>query len=168
MILQNLKSHIKQLKAGAEVVNDISGGLFDDRMFDVVGELNAAYVLMHIKGSPENMQNNPFYDDVVTEVYDHLSERVELAEKKGIKQIFVDPGIGFGKRVSDNYELLKRLDEFKSIGYPIFVGLSKKSFIGKALNKGVNDRENSTTVAETIAISKGARLIRTHNVKKRS
>lgn len=153
------------LNAGAKIVNDISGGTFDKNILRIVSDFNAALVIMHIKGTPKSMQQNPYYDDVVSEVYDYLSERVEEADKAGIKNIFIDPGIGFGKRIQDNYELLKRLDEFKSIGYPILIGLSRKSFIGKTLSKNVDERDNPTAIAETIAVKNGARIVRTHNVK---
>ena len=153
------------LNAGAKIVNDISGGTFDKNILKIVSDFKAALVMMHIKGTPKSMQQNPYYDDVVSEVYDYLSERVEEADKAGIKNLFIDPGIGFGKRVQDNYELLKRLDEFKSIGCPILIGLSRKSFIGKSLNKNVDERDNPTAIAETIAVNNGARIVRTHNVK---
>lgn len=153
------------LNAGAKIVNDISGGTFDKNILKIVNDFKASFVIMHIKGTPKSMQQNPYYDDVVSEVYDYLSERVEEADKAGIKNIFIDPGIGFGKRVQDNYELLKRLDEFKSIGCPILIGLSRKSFIGKSLIKNVDERDNPTAIAETIAVNNGARIVRTHNVK---
>lgn len=154
------------IKSGAKIVNDISSGSFDDKMLDVVKSLKAAIILMHMKGNPKTMQQNPYYDDVVSEVYDYLLYKVETAKKYEIKNIVIDPGIGFGKRIFDNYELLKRLNEFKGIGCPIMVGLSKKSFLGKALNLEVEKREDATLVAETIAIKNGAKLIRTHNVNK--
>jgi len=154
------------LKIGAKIVNDISAGSSDIKMMDIVKEFDASMILMHMKGNPKTMQQNPFYDDVVSEVYDYLINKVEIAKKYEIKNLIVDPGIGFGKRVMDNYEILKRLNEFKGIGCPIMVGLSKKSFIGKALNLDVDKREDPTLVAETIAIQNGAKLIRTHNVKK--
>lgn len=154
------------LKRGAKIVNDISSGSSDSKMMDIVKEFDASMILMHMKGNPKTMQQNPFYVDVVSEVYDYLINKVETAKKYEIKNLIVDPGIGFGKRVMDNYEILKRLNEFKGIGCPIMVGLSKKSFIGKALNLDVDKREDPTLVAETIAIQNGAKLIRTHNVKK--
>jgi dihydropteroate synthase len=111
------------------------------------------------------MQKSPEYEDVVSEIYDYLLRKVEITKKAGIKNIIIDPGIGFGKRVTDNYELIKRLDELKGIGQPIMIGVSKKSFIGKALNLGIDEREIPTLVTETAVIKKGARFIRTHNVK---
>lgn len=150
---------------GVKIVNDISSAGFDDRMLDVVKQFDAALVLMHMKGEPKTMQNDPLYEDVVSEVYDYLTEKVETAKKAGIKKIIVDPGIGFGKRVNDNYELIKRLNEFKCIGQPILIGVSKKSFLGKSLDLKIDERSNPTSVAETICIKNGARFIRTHNGK---
>ncbi len=154
------------LKSGARIVNDISAGTFDYKMFEVVKSFDAAYILMHMKGNPKTMQQDPYYEDVVSEVYDYLLNKVESAKKYEIKNIIIDPGIGFGKRVSDNYELLKRLNEFKGIGYPIMVGLSRKSFLGKSLNIELDKREEASLIAETLAIKNGAKLIRTHNISK--
>lgn len=153
------------LAKGAKIVNDISS-FADEAMLDTVKSFNAALVLMHMKGSPKNMQNSPFYEDVVSEIYDYLLLKCEAAKKAGIKDIVIDPGIGFGKRVLDNYELIKRLNEFKGIGYPLLIGLSKKSFLGKPFNLSVDERMEPTLAAETIAIKNGARIIRTHDVKK--
>ncbi len=153
------------LEAGAKIVNDISGGMFDSSMFRVVAEYDAEIVLMHIKGTPKTMQKNPVYSDVVNEIYDYFCERISAATVEGVKKIIIDPGIGFGKRVFDNYELISRLDEFLTLGYPILIGLSRKSFLGKALNIEVNEREIPTIIAETIAAFNGAEWIRTHNVK---
>jgi dihydropteroate synthase len=156
------------LKKGATIVNDISAGSFDNKMFDVVKSFNAGLIIMHMKGNPKTMQKDPNYENVVSEVYDFLLNRVEIARRYEIKNIIIDPGIGFGKRVTDNFELLKRLNEFKGIGCPVMVGLSKKSFLGKALNVEIDKREEATLIAETIAINNGAKLIRTHNIKNAS
>lgn len=156
----------KALTHGAKIVNDISSYSFDENMLNIVKKHNAALILMHMKGTPQNMQDNPFYDDVVSEIYDYLVNKVEKAKKLGIKNIIIDPGIGFGKRVMDNYEIIKRLNELKGIGCPIMVGVSKKSFLGKALNIPIGEREEPTLVAEALSIKNGARIIRTHNVKK--
>ena len=154
----------ESLKRGAKIVNDISGLTFDSGMIDVIKKYNAACVIMHMKGNPENMQENPLYTDVVSEVYDFLYKKVSLAKKSGIKNIIIDPGIGFGKTVSDNFKLLNRLDEFKGIGCPILIGVSKKSIIGKSLNLKIHEREVSTAILESISLVNGAKIIRTHNV----
>ncbi|MGK9475934.1 dihydropteroate synthase [Melioribacter sp. OK-6-Me] len=152
------------LKAGAKIVNDISSFAFDARMPEIIKKFEATAILMHMKGTPKSMQNNPEYNDVVNDIYDYFVETCNKAEKIGIKKIIIDPGIGFGKKVHHNYELLNRLDEFKGIGYPILVGLSRKSFLGKALNLPVELRDAPTLAAETLAVKNGARFIRTHNV----
>jgi len=156
----------KALAAGASVVNDISGLTFDEKIIDVVKEAAATLILMHIKGTPQNMQINPHYDYVIAEIYNFLYYQAEKAKTAGIKNIIVDPGIGFGKSLADNYEILRRLGEFKGLGYPILMGLSKKSFIGNSLNLDINSRANATVVAETASIMKGAFMVRTHDVEK--
>ncbi len=153
------------IKAGANIVNDISAFSFDREILNVVRKYNVPYVLMHIKGTPETMQSSPYYDEPVADIYRFLSERINYLTTLGITNVFIDPGIGFGKRVADNYEILQRLDEFKGLGLPILIGLSRKSFLGKSLNLDVDERKNSTIVAETIAAMKGASIIRTHDVK---
>ncbi len=153
------------LNAGAKIINDISGGTFDDRMFDVAAQYNSAIILMHIKGKPKNMQVNPHYDNLIYEVYDFLSTQIKKARNKGIETIIADPGIGFGKRLHDNYELIKRFGEFKGLGVPLLIGLSKKSFLGNALDIQIDQREIPTIISETFAAINGARIIRTHNVQ---
>jgi len=153
------------LKSGALVVNDISGGTFEPDIFDVVAEFDAAMILMHTKGKPKTMQSSPVYTDVVSEVYDYLAAQSEIAFKHGIEKIIIDPGIGFGKRTEDNLDLIERLEDFKSLGFPIMIGLSRKSFIGNILNLLIEDRDDATNAMNSLAISKGARIIRTHNVK---
>ena len=120
---------------------------------------------MHIKGNPKTMQENPEYSDVVKEVYDFLLVQSIKAKQNDIDKIIVDPGIGFGKRVEDNFTLIKNLDYFQSLGYPVMIGLSKKSFIGKTLDLDNDQREIGTVILETISVIKSARIIRTHNVK---
>lgn len=153
------------IDAGVNLVNDISGLTKDPEMLKTVSDSSASLIIMHMQGSPKSMQDNPKYDDVISEVYDFLYAQSQKASKSGIHNIIVDPGIGFGKRVIDNYELLNRLDEFKGLGFPILVGLSRKSFIGKVFNNNVDEREDLTLAAETSAIANGARIIRTHFVK---
>jgi dihydropteroate synthase len=153
------------LGAGAKIINDISSFGTDDKMLDVIRRYDATVILMHMKGTPKTMQDNPGYDEVISEVYDYLLSKIETAKKFGIRNLIADPGIGFGKRLADNYELIKRLHEFKGLGIPIMVGLSRKSFIGKALELEIGQRDDATLVLETLAIKNGAKFIRTHNVK---
>lgn len=153
------------LQNGALIVNDISAGTFDREMLDVVKEYNAAIVLMHIKGKPKIMQNSPEYSDVVKEVYEFLFAQSYKANQNGLEKIFIDPGIGFGKNSEHNLALLKRLDEFCKLGYPVLIGVSRKSLIGNILNLPVDKRDDATNALNAFALSKGARIIRTHNVK---
>lgn len=155
----------KALQSGAKIINDISGFTFDTEIADICAHYNAAVVLMHIKGTPKTMQLNPEYNEVVSEIYDFLNSRVTFAKNKGIKNIIIDPGIGFGKTVKDNFSILKRLKDFKSIGCPILVGVSRKSFIGKTLNLEIEQRDLPTAAMEAVSIFNSARIIRTHNVK---
>ena len=153
------------LDSGASIINDISGLTFDDGMIDIAKSFSAGLIIMHIKGYPKTMQDNPYYTDVVKEVYEFLSGQCNKAIQNGIEKIIIDPGIGFGKKVEDNIELIKRLEEFQSIGFPVMIGLSRKSFLGKILELKVNERDVATIVMETASVLKSARIIRTHNVK---
>jgi len=153
------------LDNGASVINDISGLTFDEKMIEAAKDYNAAVIIMHIKGNPKTMQQNPCYDDVVKEVYSFLSAQSKRAFQNGVDKIIIDPGIGFGKRIDDNFILISNLNEFISIGYPIMIGLSKKSFIGKTLDLEIDERDVATVILETVSVLKSARIIRTHNVK---
>jgi dihydropteroate synthase len=153
------------LEHGAKIINDISSFSFDPQIIETVKKHNAAYILMHMQGTPKNMQNNPHYDDLIKEIYDFLYEKLLVLNKYGIKETFIDPGIGFGKTVEDNFEILRRLCDFKSLGSPVLIGVSRKSFIGKSLGLDVTERDTATAALEAIAVKNGARIIRTHNVK---
>ncbi|MFZ1290109.1 MAG: dihydropteroate synthase [Melioribacteraceae bacterium] len=153
------------IKFKINLVNDISAGSFDPNIHEVVKKYNLTYVLMHMKGNPKNMQDGPFYNSVVDEIFDFLKLKINELNSIGINKIVVDPGIGFGKRVEDNFKILNNLDKFLELSKPILIGLSKKSFLGKSLNLDINSRENSTIISETFAVGKGAKIIRTHNVK---
>lgn len=152
------------IKNGVKIINDISAFSFEPGILDVVEKYNVPYIIMHMKGIPENMQNSPYYEEVVSEVYDFLVAKMKAVKKYNLKNVIIDPGIGFGKRVKDNYELLQRLSEFKGIGCPILIGLSNKSFLGKSLNLDVDKRVQATLAAEMASIQNGAKFIRTHNV----
>jgi dihydropteroate synthase len=164
--IDTTKSNVanEALLAGAKIVNDISSFGFDGKMIDIVKRHEAAAVLMHMRGNPKTMQNDPDYTDLISEIYDFLTVKTENAKRHGIKNIIIDPGIGFGKTVSDNYEIIKRLNEFKGVGQPILIGLSRKSFLGRSLELKIDERENATLIVETIALKNGARFIRTHDV----
>lgn len=156
------------LKAGATIVNDVSGLKFDSKIAGIVAKYSAHVILMHMKGTPRDMQLNPSYIDVVKEIQESLKESINIARNAGIKEekIIIDPGIGFGKTVEHNIEILKRLDEFKDLGYPICIGTSRKSFLGKILgSEDPEDRLAPTIATSVIAIMKGACLLRVHDVK---
>jgi len=153
------------LKCGAKIINDISGFTFDPNIFNIVKKYDAGIIIMHIKGIPNNMQQDPFYDDAVAEIFDHLYKQTTKAVKNGIKNIFIDPGIGFGKRFEDNIAIIRRLEDFKCLGYPIVIGVSRKAFLGKIIAADVNQRDIATAIMETAAAKAGARIIRTHNIQ---
>lgn len=152
---------------GANIVNDISAMRFDPQMVNVIAESGVPVVLMHIKGMPKRMQNNPYYEDVIAEIYQHLRERIEFATKHGVKKskIIIDPGIGFGKRVIDNYHIIRELNRLKPLGCPILIGPSRKSFIGAVLNLPPDQRKAGTAAAAAVGIVNGADIIRVHDVK---
>ncbi len=167
--IDTYKSNVanRALKAGASIVNDISGLRFSPDMAKVIADHGAAAVIMHIKGTPRDMQANPVYEDVVAEVMDYLEEGIGLAVKAGVgrDRILVDPGIGFGKTVEHNLILINRLSEFRALGMPIVLGSSRKRFIGTVL--GVQDpakRLEGTAATVAIGIERGARVIRVHDV----
>lgn len=155
------------VKSGARMVNDISGLGYDPRMINIVRDYHVPVVIMHIKGKPRDMQKNPHYDNLIGELIRYFQERIARALQAGIRkeQIIVDPGIGFGKRIVDNYEILGRLEEFINLGYPVMVGPSRKSFIGKVLDAPAGERMFGTAAAVTAAVLKGAQFIRVHDAR---
>jgi dihydropteroate synthase len=156
------------LESGANIVNDISGLMFDKNMVKVIKDYECGVVIMHIRGKPKNMQENPYYEDTIKEVKEELNLRIEYALNNGIKknQIVIDPGIGFGKRVYDNLIILKYIDEFFDFELPILIGHSRKSFIGKVLNlENPEDRLIGSIVVSSYLTLKGINIIRTHDVK---
>lgn len=152
------------LKTGAVIVNDISGFQFDSKMAEVTKKHNASCILMHIKGTPQNMQINPVYDDLVLEIKEYLCNSISIAKNTGIEQIIIDPGIGFGKTFYHNIEIIKRIGEFKSFGYPILLGLSKKRFINEIYKSNTEERNVGTLSANVVSIINGANIFRVHNV----
>ena len=153
------------VEAGALMVNDISGGDLDPNMWATVGQLNVPYVMMHMKGNPQNMQNNPTYTNVVDDVIYDLSVKIELLKKAGIKDLIIDPGFGFGKTLAQNYSLMKHLQEFKLLGHPILIGVSRKSMVHKLLNTEPKNALNGTTALHILALERGANFLRVHDVK---
>jgi dihydropteroate synthase len=157
----------RAIDAGCSIVNDVTGLTSDQRVADTVARKGAALVIGHIRGTPSDMQEKPFYEDVMGEVFRELKARIELAESRGVlpTRIIIDPGIGFGKRLEDNLTILRRLGELRSLGKPIMVGPSRKSFIGKVLDLPVDERLEGTAAAVAVAVANGAHLVRVHDVK---
>ena len=158
----------RALDAGADIVNDISGFHFDENMASLVAEKKCPAVLMHIKGTPRDMQKNPYYEDVIREIMEYFKKTIKYAQEKGVKreQLIIDPGIGFGKRVEDNLTILKRLSEFKTFGLPILIGTSRKSFIGAITNESDPKNRLEGTLASLYAsVKRGAKILRVHDVK---
>ncbi|MBP5219369.1 MAG: dihydropteroate synthase [Bacteroidaceae bacterium] len=149
---------------GVGIVNDISGGMLDKDMFTTVAKLGIPYILMHMQGTPQNMQQNPHYDDVVKEVFMYFAEKVQRLRDLGVKDIILDPGYGFGKTVEHNYELMNHQEELLDFGLPLLVGISRKSMIYKALGITADEALNGTSVLNTISLLKGANILRVHDV----
>ncbi len=150
---------------GPVIVNDISGGNIDAKMFETIGRIQAPYILTHIQGTPQHMQDDPYYRDVIHDVSAELSEGVRRLTKYGAADIMIDPGFGFGKNLDHNFTLLNRLDSFKVFQLPVVVGLSRKSMVWKVLETTPEESLNGTTVLNTMALIGGADILRVHDVK---
>lgn len=157
----------KAIEAGATMVNDVSAMRFDPAMGQLVADAGVPIVLMHMKGTPKNMQTNPTYKDLLAEITDFLRKSIEQALASGIKRdvIIIDPGIGFGKSFDDNLKIINNLHTFSSLGQPLLVGTSNKAFIGHVLGLSVESRENGTMATVAASVMNGARIVRVHNVK---
>lgn len=153
------------VKEGAAIINDISAGNMDSKMLKTVGEMKVPYIMMHMKGTPQNMQQNPVYENVTQEVLYYFSEKIALARSYGINDIIIDPGFGFGKEIHHNYQLLNDLELFENTELPILAGISRKSMIYKVLASDAKNALNGTTALNTIALYKGASILRVHDVK---
>lgn len=153
------------IESGASMINDISAGKLDASMLQTVAKLHVPYIMMHMRGTPQNMQKLTHYDHLVKDILFYFSEQIYEAKALGIADVIVDPGFGFAKTITQNFELLNRLDRFKMLELPILVGLSRKSMIYKSLDISVNEALNGTTVLNTLALQKGANIIRVHDVK---
>lgn len=150
---------------GADIINDISGGMMDRQMFRTVAQLHVPYIMMHMQGTPDSMQLAPHYDNLRQEVMLYFAERIDRLCQMGAKDIIVDPGFGFGKTMEHNYELMAHLEDFHVFGLPLLVGISRKSMIYKLLGGTPQTSLNGTTVLNTIALTKGAHILRVHDVK---
>ena len=153
------------VQSGASIINDISAGKFDDRLFQTVADLDVPYILMHMQGKPKDMQENPAYKDIALEVLDFMIAQVGQLRALGIKDICIDPGFGFGKSLEHNYQLLKKMHIFKILELPILAGISRKSMIYKLLNTTPDKALNGTSALHMIALQEGARILRVHDVR---
>ena len=154
------------LESGASIINDVSAMEFDLNMINIALKFDCPIVLMHMKGIPKNMQENPQYDSLISEIISYLKDRIDFVLSKGInrKKIFIDPGIGFGKSIEDNYKIINKLDEFTKLGYPVLLGASRKSFIGITLNAPENRRIEGSLAVNVIGLQKGVSVFRVHDV----
>ena len=153
------------LDEGADMINDISGGTLDKNMMSVVSKNNCPYILMHMQGNPQNMQNDPSYENVTLEIIQYLAQRIKIAHDNNIIDLIVDPGFGFGKTLEHNFEILNNLDKFNVLDTPILAGFSRKSMIYKTLKTSSEKALNGTSSLNTIALTKGAKILRVHDVK---
>lgn len=153
------------IHAGVHLINDVSGGTIDPLMFETVAKLQVPYILMHMRGIPENMQQLTTYQDIVTDVATYFGQKIAALRKLGVKDIILDPGYGFAKTIEQNYELLHRVDELHYFGLPLLGGISRKSMIYKKLGITPQEALNGTTALHTLLLSKGVQLLRVHDVK---
>ena len=147
-----------------DIINDISAGELDSKMFETIADLNVPYIIMHMQGTPDTMQMNPQYNNVVKDIIKYFSEKLEKLKLLGVNDVIIDPGFGFGKNIDHNYQLLKYLDDFKIFELPVLVGVSRKSMIFKELSISSGEALNGTTVINTLALQGGANILRVHDV----
>lgn len=150
---------------GVAIINDISAGEMDSKMFETIASLNIPYIIMHMKGTPQNMQQNPIYKNVINEIISYFSNKINQLKQLGVHDIIIDPGFGFGKTIEHNYELLNKLHKLRIFELPVLAGISRKSMIYKFLNKSPQEALNGTTVLNTLALTKGASILRVHDVQ---
>ena len=153
------------ISAGCSIINDISGGEMDKNMLPLVAELQVPYICMHMQGTPEMMQLNPYYKNVTREVLDFFIHKADQCNRMGINDLIIDPGFGFGKTITHNFELLRNLDLFNMLGKPVMAGLSRKSTIYRVLGTSPEEALNGTTVLHSLALNNGASILRVHDVK---
>jgi dihydropteroate synthase len=159
------KVAVESIGAGAHLVNDISAGKMDDKMYETVARLGIPYILMHMQGRPSDMQEQPVYEDVVQEVLDFFIQETGQLRALGVKDVILDPGFGFGKSVDHNYQLLKKMEAFQILDCPLLTGVSRKSMINKVLNISPREALNGTTALHMVALMNGSQLLRVHDVK---
>ncbi|MFV7234819.1 dihydropteroate synthase [Flavobacterium sp. ZB4R12] len=153
------------IENGAAIINDIAAGNLDDKMFEVIAKYNVPYIMMHMRGNPQTMQKLTNYEDIVKEMLFYFSELIAKARSFGINDLIIDPGFGFAKTIEQNYEVFQKMELFKMLELPLLIGISRKSMIYKSLNTNVEKALNGTTVLNTLALTKGAKILRVHDVK---
>ena len=153
------------ISAGAHLINDISAGNLDQAMFETVARLQVPYIMMHMKGTPQKMQENPTYENIASEMFTYFLDRIAKLKELGLKDIIIDPGFGFAKTIAHNYQLLQQMEFLKTFELPILVGFSRKSMVTKILNIKNEDALNGTSILNTIALQRGATILRVHDVK---
>lgn len=153
------------IENGAAIINDIAAGNLDDKMFEVIAKYNVPYIMMHMRGTPQTMQSLTHYDDIVKEMLFYFSEKINKARSLGINDLIIDPGFGFAKTIEQNYQVMQKMELFQMLELPLLIGISRKSMIYKALNTNPEEALNGTTVLNTIALTKGASILRVHDVK---
>jgi dihydropteroate synthase len=155
----------QSIEYGASIINDISGGMIDKNMFDTIAELKCPYILSHIQGTPETMQINPYYENIISEMIAYFSKKIDYLRNKGVNDIIIDPGFGFGKTIEHNYEILKNLKYFNFFQLPIMIGVSRKYMIYKLLNQTSQEALNGTSVVNILGLISGVSILRVHDVK---
>ncbi|MBK8600804.1 MAG: dihydropteroate synthase [Flavobacterium sp.] len=165
--IDTFRSHVAKigLDSGAAIINDISAGTMDENMFGVVAHFHAPYIMMHMRGTPQTMTGLTHYEDIVKEMLYYFSDKIAKARSVGINDLIIDPGFGFAKTLDQNYEVLQKMELFQNLDYPILAGISRKSMVYKVLESSADEALNGTTVLNTIALSKGANILRVHDVK---
>ena len=153
------------IENGAAIINDISAGNLDEKMLEIVAKYNVPYIMMHMRGNPQTMQSLTDYDDIVQEMLFYFSEKVAMARRFGINDLIIDPGFGFAKTVAQNFEIFQKMELFNMLELPLLIGVSRKSMIYKTLDITMENALNGTTVLNTLALTKGAKILRVHDVK---
>lgn len=150
---------------GAHIINDVAGGTLDDAMFEAVARMRVPYILMHMRGTPQTMNQLTAYERLVPDILRDLKQKVAVLQRKGVADLIIDPGFGFAKNIAQNFELMRELEQFKLLGYPLLVGISRKTTIYKTLQISPEEALNGTTVLNTLALDRGASILRVHDVK---
>ncbi|OJV12804.1 MAG: dihydropteroate synthase [Dyadobacter sp. 50-39] len=152
------------IRKGAHIINDVAGGNLDDTMFDTVARLRVPYILMHMRGTPQTMNRLTHYDHLLADILRDLGQKIAVLQSKGVADLIIDPGFGFSKTIAQNFELMRQLRQFQLLGYPVLVGISRKTTIYKTLNISADEALNGTTVLNTLALERGASILRVHDV----